>query len=1365
MVRKLLSLLTFLILFAATARATHISGGEIYYQCLGNNKYKITLVVYRDCAGINLNNSYTLDVQSPCGNKTLTVTTPGGTEISQLCQAQMGNSTCNGGSLPGIQQYIYTGTITLPPCNYWTISWTQPWRNGAIANLVAPGNKNVYIEAKLNNQAAPCDNSAQFTNTAIPYVCAGYPISYSYGAFDPEGDSLKYTFITAMNTGAVNLPYVAPYTGAQPISGITLNPQTGQVNFTLNQVGNWVVVVRVDQYDGAGHWIGSVMRDMQFIAYPCSNIPPDPATGTVAGLTGQATQTGPRSIEICESGNFCFDAVISDPNTGDVLTATSNIAQNLPGATITYSGTNPLTAHVCWNGVANASGFFPFIITANDGACPIPALQTYVYSVHVLPGLIMDPPDVLGESCAGNGDGSATAYVAVGTPPYQYNWSTGETTQGIVAGAGTYQVSVTDGNGCAAPPQTVVIGVANQPPAAHAGPDLIGCTGSLPLLLSGSVTNAADGAWSGGTGTFSGGGLHPSYMPSAAELAHGSTQLFLTTTGDSPCGQAQDTITITLPNSFAGGHITSVSALCSGQASGTASFAPADPQLHYAWNDPAAQTTATASGLAAGTYSVHVTDNHGCDTTLSTSITAPAALAIAGLAVVDESCLGTGTGSITATVTGGTPPYQYTWSNGETTATMHGTAGSYSLSVTDANQCAAVQGSAAIAALGQPNGAYAGADITACFTSLPVQLNGTVVNATGGTWGGGSGTFSNTGLQPTYMPSAAELMANGVQLVLTTTGNTNCPPASDTVHITLPTSFFGAALATQALTCHGDQTGSASFTPGGPNLSFLWDDPAAQTTATASGLAAGIYTVHVTDAHGCDTTATAVINEPSALMAQSITGAAPSCAGSGNGTATVQPTGGTAGYSFQWSANTGAQTTATATNLSGGSYSVVVTDANGCHASAGITLAEPAPLALLAQVADTVCVNAPVPLTAQATGGTGSITITWAGIGTGDSLQHAFASSQTVQVSATDQHGCTAPALQFPVTVLDLSQAVLHTAGDTAFCPGGTATVSAWLTGYPGQATLSWPDLAASGQGPFTITTASSRSLSVTATDACANTLTSLVAITVQTPPSITLPPILAQGCAPLTVHFPAGLTNQQVSYLWQFGDGSSSTSMAPVHVYQAGSYTVDLAVTTPLGCTAHAANTSLVEAYATPVAAFTATPWETNADHADVQFTDLSTGAVSGWTWSFGDGGISASPSPTYHFMEPGTWNVMLQVTDAHGCTGSAEHVVKVNPVYDITFPNAFTPNPNGGGGGLFNPADLSNDVFYPFIRFVKDFRLRIFNRWGELVFESNDVKRGWDGYYRGQLSQQDVYVYQLWVRFVDNKEAQRMGDLTLFR
>jgi gliding motility-associated-like protein len=182
-------------------------------------------------------------------------------------------------------------------------------------------------------------------------------------------------------------------------------------------------------------------------------------------------------------------------------------------------------------------------------------------------------------------------------------------------------------------------------------------------------------------------------------------------------------------------------------------------------------------------------------------------------------------------------------------------------------------------------------------------------------------------------------------------------------------------------------------------------------------------------------------------------------------------------------------------------------------------------------------------------------------------------------------------------------------------------------------------------------------------------------------------------------------------------------------------------------------------------MAAFTASAWTADIDNAVIQFTDQSTGTISSHEWLFGDGGTSDAQNPSHQFLEVGTFEVELYVEDAYGCSDMASGTITINPVYDVTVPNAFTPNANGGGGGGWIPGDLSNDVFYPFARFVDEFRMRIFNRWGELIFESTDIRQGWDGYYRGQLSPQDVYVVQTWVQFVDGKEVVKLTDLTLFR
>jgi gliding motility-associated-like protein len=288
----------------------------------------------------------------------------------------------------------------------------------------------------------------------------------------------------------------------------------------------------------------------------------------------------------------------------------------------------------------------------------------------------------------------------------------------------------------------------------------------------------------------------------------------------------------------------------------------------------------------------------------------------------------------------------------------------------------------------------------------------------------------------------------------------------------------------------------------------------------------------------------------------------------------------------------------------------------------------------------------------------------------------------------------------------------------------------------------------------------------VQVTDQCAQSISTTIPLLLETPPILTLPSLIARGCAPLTVQMPSNLTTQPVTYNWQFGNGMSSGATAPSVTYQQpGTYTVSLTVTTPMGCTASAENTGQVIVMAGPQVSMEANPWTTDIDHGTIEFTaQHGTGIVS-TQWMFGDGGTSNAINPAHTYTTIGTFNVVLQVQDVNGCTNTAEGLVHITPVYDIHVPNAFTPNLNGGGSGSYHPLDLSNDIFYPFVRFVDDYRMRIFNRWGELIFETNDLKRGWDGYYRDKLSPQDVYVYQLWVRFVDGREKTRMGDITLMR
>ncbi len=400
--RILFAALTFSLLIFQNAKASHIAGGDISYTCLGGNQYQINLNLFVDCLGFDPGAQQTIDFTSTCGGTAsiqVDVTNPGGTEISQLCPSQINNSTCHGGNLPGMWVFHFTGTVTLSPvCDTWTMSWTTCCRNAAILNLQNASSSGSYIQATLNSATSACNNSPSFTSQPIPYVCANQVVNYNYGVVEIDGDSLYYSLIGAMDAGAVNLPYSTGYSAATPIPGITINPLTGLLTFTPTTLGNFVVVILVQEYDHQGHLIGTVMRDIQFIVQSCSNNVPNPApiAGGITGLTGTAVQTGQYSLEMCEGSTFTFNATYTDADAGDVLSLVSNIATVLTGSTLTTSGTNPLTATISWTapgGSANTNTSFS--VTVNDGACPVTGQQTFVYDINVQPRTLAGPDQII----------------------------------------------------------------------------------------------------------------------------------------------------------------------------------------------------------------------------------------------------------------------------------------------------------------------------------------------------------------------------------------------------------------------------------------------------------------------------------------------------------------------------------------------------------------------------------------------------------------------------------------------------------------------------------------------------------------------------------------------------------------------------------------------------------------------------------------------------------------------------------------------------------------------------------------------------------------------------------------------------------
>ena len=291
-----------LVLGQVELRADHYAGGNITYECLGSNFYRVTLDLYLDCSGVPVT-AQTLQLSSDCGttftvsNVPLTLTE----EVSQLCGGSTANSTCNGGTLPGVRHHRFVTNVFLSPCNSWHIAWNICCRS-ALQNVV--GTPGMYLTATLNNTVAPCDQSPAIADNSIPFICVNEPILYNPGISDPDGNTMLFELISARFAApaptAVN--YVGGATGTAPIPGITIDPANGQLSFTPTVTGNYAAVIQVTTYDANGVVIGTIMRDFMFIVLNCMGSSPT-TTGLTNGTSGFIVNAG--SIEVCDGVPFC----------------------------------------------------------------------------------------------------------------------------------------------------------------------------------------------------------------------------------------------------------------------------------------------------------------------------------------------------------------------------------------------------------------------------------------------------------------------------------------------------------------------------------------------------------------------------------------------------------------------------------------------------------------------------------------------------------------------------------------------------------------------------------------------------------------------------------------------------------------------------------------------------------------------------------------------------------------------------------------------------------------------------------------------------------------------------------------------------
>lgn len=727
----------------------------------------------------------------------------------------------------------------------------------------------------------------------------------------------------------------------------------------------------------------------------------------------------------------------------------------------------------------------------------------------------------------------------------------------------------------------------------------------------------------------------------------------------------RDTVIISQPTQLTANVPNETLSNCSGTgtASLTASAAGGNAPYTYSWNTTPIQNTQSATNIPAGTYTVTVTDASGCTATDNGMLTVIQAnnLVVSLQNTTNVTCNGLANGSLTVAASGGAQPFNYSWNTvpPQIAATANNlNAGSYSVTVTDGGGCTAsgtynitqptlltaiIDSFRNVTCFGNSNGfasvAVNGgtAPYTTAWNTNPPQLGNNINNLTAGTY--------IVGVQD----------ANGCI-------------SSDTVAITEAPPLLVNISASQNASCFGVADGSATVSVSGGAIpyTYSWNTNPAQSTATAQNIAAGFYTVSVTDANSCIETDTVTISQPAQIDLFLVTSADASCFGVADGSATVDASGGNLPYQFVWNTNP-VQNSAAANNLFAGTYSPSVIDNEGCISTINVTINQPGILLLNTISSNNItCFGAADgAFEIVASGGTPGYSYQWNNASINGTTATQLEAG-IYEVTITDNNNCTAEA---NITISEPALLAAAIFSENITCFGyNDGEINIQTTGGTGNYTYAWNT--GNYNSPL-VSTLSPAFYSITVTDE--NGCSDEVSATITQPSQIIV--ALAD------------------SFAIQYGDS--------------------------------------------------------------VQLTNTISGGTGNYSYLWSPDSFLGCGNCQEPFAFPElTAQYTLTAIDESGCNASATTTVAVIIDKTIYIPNAFSPNGDG-----------ENDMFFAFVKDVNRFSMKVFDRWGELIFASEDKNGFWDGTYKGKQLPPSVFVYYAQFEFPDGQKVNKKGTLTLIK
>lgn len=928
-------------------------------------------------------------------------------------------------------------------------------------------------------------------------------------------------------------------------------------------------------------------------------------------------------------------------------------------------------------------------------------------------------------NCFGSADGSATVALGSASPAVAYAWSPSGGTNATASGltAGNYIVTVTDANGCSATATATIAQPAAFLPDISTSSAACGSANGMAQVMQTGGTAPYTYAWPPGTGSGN----------TANGLASGT---YLVTITDSHA--CVDVVAVNIGNiggvQAALGGASPVT--CPGGNDGTATVVANSGILPYTFTwSGSVGNGATAGGLAAGTYTVTVTDASGCIATTTAVIGSPPAFQ--HMADVQAMLCSTANGSISIMENGGTPPYTFNWSPGVASGNtaVNLSAGWYDVTVSDQHACIdtlhvyvdsiphvqiQVNNTSDVSCFGGNNGA---ANVIATQGTPPYTY----------AWpGGGSG------------PSANGLAAGAYSVVVSDADGCT---AGVVINIVQPTDLQHT-VDIQASTCNLPNGAVGIVESGGvPGYSYTWS-PSTNGGATATGLAAGQYAVSITDQHGClDTVLLNLPGIPGVLASVSEVQNV-SCFGAQDGSIEINASIGVQPYAFNWSA--GGAAGPIATGLPAGLYTVTVTDANQCTRIVSAIITQPAALSNSATVTDAHCSGANGSASVVSTGGTGPYFYQWLPAG-GDAAVATGLLPGNYLVAVSDQQGCSDTLAVF---VANLPGVALSISGVTQVsCFGGNdGTATAQVSGGVPPFVFNW--LPAAGNGPVVGGLPAGPVVAIVQDAAgCVDTTEAQIPAPTPVVSLLSGAPVHCYGGhdGSISVDTTTGGTAPYQYTLNQVPQGNTLQFTD----LETGIYLVE--TEDALGCT----TVDTVELSAPLPNAVDAGPDTTIflgeqvllQGQADIPSTIVQ------YSWTPA-AGLTCPDCNTTAAQPLETTTYILTAVDSKGCVWSDEREVVVR-IGEIYIPNAIRPE-----------SEALNDRFTLYagkgVDEVVD--MLIFDRWGELVFENHHFPPsqelyGWDGSFRGKMLAPGVCAYLIKIRLVDGSESVLSGDVTVVR